>query len=441
MKVFASSLKNSTSQYINFKIQVEEEDNIAPSPNYSLKKTDFYIKVPNELSFEKIHPDHLALISLLVCHPFIGRRIVFPKLVSKDFFDAHKVVTRYIVEDYDCNLESWSPKEESKPALAYSGGADSTAALAIMPKKTVSVFLDRPISKFSKSLYNKDAPIVACQKLNEMGYDVNIIESNLESVRAPIGFPVDVANAAPLIILANFMNLDSIAFGTIMESTYRIGHKMFLDYEKRAHFKHWGGLFKAAGLPFLQVVAGVSEVGTAIINNKSPLGIIAHSCMRGKWMKPCKNCWKCFRKLLLDSVIIDKKLSENEFNKLFKIKEAKIFLSNLPIKHENVLSYSFSKYIEKYNLDINEESLASLLAKRVRANKIKVDWLEKYYPPMFSLIPEKYKQEIENNLKKYLLPMNEDEQQNVLNWDMTSMIEDKSYIDLHQKFSNKLKHH
>tara|TARA_B100001115_G_scaffold184623_1_gene187919 strand:- start:156 stop:1478 length:1323 start_codon:yes stop_codon:yes gene_type:complete len=432
---------NEDNKKIIFKIEIENEDNISPSSKYSLNKKEFYFKLPEGVLFEQIHPDHLALVSLLACHPFIGKRIIFPKKVSKKFFDAHKIVTKYIIDEFDENLVPWMPPSESRVALAYSGGADSTAALALLPKNTVSIFLDRPLPLLKRTLYNKDAPVNACKKLIQNGYEVLMVESNIEYVRNPVGFPVDVANSAPAILMASQMQFDAISFGTIIEAAYRVGHKEFSDYITRAHFKHWGSLFNAAGLPFLQVVAGISEVGTAIINSKSKIGIFAHSCMRGKWMKPCKNCWKCFRKLLLDSVINKKPLSETSINKLFKIKEAKINLSKFPIRHENVLAYSTAKYIELYNLVPNDENLMSLLSKRVRGDIISVNWMEKYYPPMFNLFPEKYKQHVKEKLEKYLLPMSEEEESIISNWSLKKMLNDSYYKNLNDIFIERLSKH
>ena len=54
---------------------------------------------------------------------------------------------------------------------------------------------------------------------------MKIIESDLEYVRDPVGFPVDVANSVPAILMADYLKLDSIAFGTIMEASYGVGHK------------------------------------------------------------------------------------------------------------------------------------------------------------------------------------------------------------------------
>ena len=426
---------------ITFFIEAEKEDNLNPSPKVSISKRNFSFKLPKGVYSKNIHPDHLALISILVCHPFIGKRIVFPKPVSKKFFEATNVISRYVVENIDETLEPWSSLTNSRPALAFSGGADSTAALALMPENTVPVFLDRPLPLIRTSKYDKNAPYVACEKLSELGYEVYKIESDLEYVRNPVGFPVDVANAAPAIILANHMQFDAIAFGTILESAFGIGHPNYRNYPKGSHYRMWGTLFAAAGLPLLQVVSGVSEVGTSIINRDSSFGHIAHSCMRGKWMNPCRNCWKCFRKLILDSVINNKKIHKEELNELFKIKEAKYHLSHFPIKHENVLTYSTSKYIQLFELDIGNESMMSLLTKRVRGNILEVDWMEKYFPMMLEIIPEKYREGIKIKLEKYLQPMTKKEQEIVLNWDLNTMLNDEYYQELNSIFCEKLNSH
>ena len=433
---FSKPSKKMQHSQIIFHIELEKEDNINPSKNVKFGSNQFSFLLPKEVTLEEIHPDHLALVSVLVCHPFIGERIVFPKGVSKQFFKAHEIVTRYIVENVDETLQPWEPSRKSRPALAFSGGADSTAALALMPSNTMSVFLDRPLKFFD--LYNKEAVYKACDYLIENGYEVMKVISNLEFVRDPIGFPVDVANACPAILLASHMGFDAIAFGTIMESAFGVGHKNYRNYPTGNHFSHLGGIFRAAGLPFFQVVSGVSEVGTAIINRDSSIGHIAHSCMRGKWRSPCKNCWKCFRKIFLDSVVHNKELNNKEIKKLFKIEEARRFLSEFPIKHENVLTYFTSKYIEIFNLNINDGGIMSLLTKRVRGDVMDVNWMEKYFPLMFETIPEKYRVELKENLEKYLQPMDKNEENTVLNWNMSGMLDDQSYQNLHHEFCNEM---
>ena len=70
-----------------------------------------------------------------------------------------------------------------------------------MPDETVSFFLDRPVKK--GSLYDKDAAYASCQELRELGFNVVMIETDLEYLRKPVGFPVDLANSSPAILLAS----------------------------------------------------------------------------------------------------------------------------------------------------------------------------------------------------------------------------------------------
>jgi hypothetical protein len=412
---------------LKFNIEIEHTDKINPSPKFSISQRNFSFTLPEDLVFEKIHPDHLALVSLIVCQPFIGEQIICPMAVSKQFAEAFNNVRKYKIMNIDENLNPWTPSINSRPGLAFSGGADSTAALSLLPPDTVPIFLDRT-ERNVRTLYDREAPRLACKKLIEIGYQVKMIDSDLEYVRDPIGFPVDVANAAPLILLAEHMELDSISFGTIMESSFGIGHKKYRDYPNGSHYKLWGKLFEAAGLPFLQVVSGVSEVGTSIINSKSLIGEYSHSCMRGKWKNPCKNCWKCFRKLLLDSVIFNTELSNEDLDNLFEIPEAKRYLSSFPIKHENVLIYITSKYNGNH-------VLMNMLKKRVRGDIVETSWMEKFYPKMFEVIPEKHQKFVEEKLNKYLEPMSKEEQEMVSNWDMEPMLEDVIFQEMHESFS------
>ena len=62
------------------------------------------------------------------------------------------------------------------------------------------------------------------------------------------------------------------------------------------------------------------------------------------------------------------------------------------------------------------------------------NWMEKYYPPMFEVIPEKYKEGVLNKLNRYLLPMSDEEQEFVREWNLESMLDDEYYKKLHDAF-------
>jgi len=396
-------------------LEPEADDILKPNEKVSLGARVVEVHLPWQLDPESIHPDHLALSIMMITHPFVGKVLTLPKPVSKRFSDFHSSKsTRYTIGPVDEELEPWSPSENSRPGLAFSGGVDSTAALALMPPTTAPIFMDRPLSK--KSLYDKDAVHHSCLEVEQLGYDMQVILCDLEYVRSPVGFPVDVANSVPAVLMAEYLNLDCIGFGTIMESTYGTGHRRYRDYPNGNHYTLWGGLFKAAGLPFILPVAGISEVGTSMIVNKAPLGLVSQSCMRGTWKKPCLNCWKCFRKQLLDNAILENQLTPSYLDDIFNNKEACRFLDRVPIKHENILTWSTNRLTSSH-------PLFTLLKNRVQGNEYALDWLGKWYSPSIELMPEKYRASVAEKISRYLPTMDSEDEQKLTSWNMGLVIE------------------
>jgi hypothetical protein len=296
-----------------------------------------------------------------------------------------------------------------------------------MPSDTVPVFLDRPIS--GRSLYDKDAPYKICSELIELGFEVHSVKSDLEYLRSPIGFPVDLANSVPAVLLADLASFNSIAFGTIMESAYGIGHREYRHYPEGNHFRLWGSLFEAAGIPLNLPVAGISEVGTSIICSGTEIGKLSQSCIRGKWKKPCRNCWKCFRKTLLDLTVKGEKLDGNTLDELFSIKEAILHLSQFPIKHENVLTYISSKYDGEHGKMIS-------LKNRVRGNLHSLDWIERWNPESEKLIIEQYRESTVKKITSLLQTMDAFEINEMKSWDMSDILNSDNYKSLHSDFVN-----
>tara|TARA_B110000459_G_scaffold21305_1_gene20510 strand:- start:1655 stop:2956 length:1302 start_codon:yes stop_codon:yes gene_type:complete len=402
------------------RLESEDDDILEPSTNYRLGCREVEINLPWQLDPNTIHPDHLALCIIMITHPFVGKSLTLPKPVSERFADFHNSrSSRYIVGPIDEGLDPWKPGKNSRPGLAFSGGVDSTAALALMPATTAPIFMDRPIR--SKSLYDKDAVRHSCLEVERLGYDMHVIQCDLEYVRNPVGFPVDVANSVPAVLMADYLNLDCIGFGTIMESTYGTGHRLYRDYPNGNHYTHWGGLFEAAGLPFILPVAGISEVGTSMIINKAPLGIVAQSCMRGSWKKPCLNCWKCFRKQLLDNAILGNQIDEPYLDDIFNNKEACRFVGRVPIKHENILTWS------THRLNSNHV-LFSMLKQRVQGDTSSLEWLGKWYAPSIELMPEKYREGVREKIARYLPTMDSTDEKKLTSWNMTEVIESERII-------------
>jgi len=179
-------------------------------------------------------------------------------------------------------------------------------------------------------------------------------------------------------------------------------------------------------------VAGISEVGTSMIVNKAPLGTLSQSCMRGTWKKPCLNCWKCFRKQLLDNAIIGNQLDSNFLDDIFNNKEASLYLSRVPIKHENILTWS------THRLE-SEHELFKLLKDRVRGSENALDWLGKWYSPSIELIPEKYRSAVKEKILKYLSIMDLEDENKLISWDMNTLIESDTVVQQSELLTNEMR--
>jgi len=394
---------------IIFQLEAEEADlEHLSSSKIGLSGTTAKINLCG-IKIDDIHPDLIGLSTILMCHQFVGNELHLPVLVSEEFLEgANSILSKYkICSESNPEIAANSPIG-TRPGLAFSGGADSTAALSVMPGNTVPVFMNRPIRE--GSMYDSDAPIKNCDLLRQIGYDVRVIDCDLEYLREPVGFPSDLAHAIPLILLSESMGIGSIAFGTILESAYGIGHEHHIDYPNGSHMRFYGTLLSAAGLEISLPVGGVSEVGTAIIVGASPLGELAQSCIRGKKGSPCMRCWKCFRKELL-SLALSPGKDIDLLGMMRNSSEVQIKLSAYPISHENVVTYSIQR------IDIGEYPFLRALRNRLDT-KLELSLLDCWYSPSKILIPERYRMQVMEKISKFMKRMSKEQESVLENWNM-----------------------
>jgi hypothetical protein len=377
----------------------------------------FTTHLPKGITIDDVHPDHLALIALLVCHPFTQQKITIPWGVSNRFAESCSKISKYEVRFEHTNAQPYNTSN-GRPALAFSGGADSTASLLVMPKNTLSVFMDRPLKR-KASMYNKSAAYATVKHAQKEGFEVLKLQCDVEYVRQPLGFPTDLVPSIPIITLAASHNIDSVAFGTVMESAYRIGHEKARDYANSHHYRFWGRMFAAAGIPLYLPVAGVSEVGTSIIVNATSFHDYTRSCIRGEWPKSCEQCWKCFRKNMLDAKISGKPISEDYLHSGLLIPEVQKKMNAFPVSHENVLSWA---------LFGTENKTSQLLKDRLEGTNRNLEFLSSFYPPSLDLMPEQHRAETEKLLNRFLKPMKKDFWNVITEHKMTEWLESPSAI-------------
>ena len=370
------------------------------------------LALPDAFGPDDLHPDLEALIGLLLVQPFTRRSLVVDRPVSPVFAAAALGAMRRDVGAVDRGLAPRPMPANGRPGLAFSGGSDSIAALSVLPETAVPVFLRRitPDGAAVRSLYRDEAAVHACAELSARhGFEVATVESDIEYLRTPIGFPTDWANALGAVLLADRFNLDSISWGLVAESAYRIGHEEYQDWATRR--TAWAAVFEAAGLHFTAPVAGVSEVGTAAIVAASPYRDLAQSCIRGSVGIPCRNCWKCFRKSLLEAAIESRWPSDDELDALFRIPEVGRKLNNLPIAHENVIAWLVARYPGRH-------PKMAIVRQRVGAGELQLDYLQRWYGPSAALFPARHGATITARLDGYLDRMGDSDVQRFRAWTM-----------------------
>ncbi len=394
----------------------DDEDLKLFNNSIHLHNRSCFFELPIEISEADIHPDILALSIILCIYPFTAKEIKLPFSVSEKF---SKVVEKNLKKKLS-NIDKQIKKrivDNGRPGLAYSGGVDSTAALALMPKDIVVCFLNRTIPSFRKNIYDKTAALYALKDVSAQGYENYDIPSNMEYLRSKVGFPIDSLNndmpipaGIPLLLMSDKLNIDAIAFGVVMESVFWIGHEHYKNFYEDEYYKKWNPLFNSVNCNLFFPTAGLSEVATSIINSEFSISNFSRSCMRGDENSPCKKCIKCFRKTTLDKAILRESIGLDEL--IYNLNSREV-LSNIYSQinqHENVYRYIVN--------NISENDLISKLKKRINIESEDTTWMERWYPRSIDLVPLKYQDEYIANIEKYIEKMSDKDIKFVENWNI-----------------------
>ncbi|MGM1048177.1 MAG: DUF6395 domain-containing protein [Bacillota bacterium] len=379
--------------------------------------------LPKDWKIESLHPDILGLVTILIVFPYTKSQIILPKAVSQIFHNEVKKATGISILPVNAALKARKASSHFIPALAYSGGIDSTACLTIMPSNTCSVFHDRTYNK--EDVYNNSAARHACKLLQQSGREIYMIKSDFDKVRSPNGFAVEMSTAIPALLLSDYIGFDGIAVGTTLE--YFIDYSRY--YEKRTYSIAWENLFQAVQVNLIQPTAGISEVGNYKIVLNSPYSQFAESCMSGSVGKPCMKCFKCFRKQLLKMALQKKAVSNEMLNDFFSIRGVRNKLEKFPIFFENVITYITANYHGNHQL-------MNMLKKKTRGDVTDVSWMEKWYSSSLKIIPVQYQAEIRKNIKKHLNVMTVEDEKTIKQWqsDFNQVLTSPEIKKFHSKF-------
>ena len=287
-------------------------------------------------------------------------------------------------------LDDWIPSRQPgwRPGLAFSGGVDSVASMLLMPQDTVLVYNRR--EGFQSSIDHTNADRLFEHLLTTQGRPVIQVPSNHEMIRKfhgkGAGFSTDYACAVQVILLADYLQLDSIATGMPLENTYLFHGHRYRNFGASWFWRHYSEIFNNIGLSIYQPVAGCSEIINQRVVTENGLLDYAQSCLRSDQPGiPCGSCWKCFRK---------NTLAGHDFN--FS-NEITTFLKKRPLKQAASTLYSIQKLedTDSYGEIIETcDDLIGLLNEDFT-------FLTSHHSEGLKLLPSKYRRYTSNRLAKY----------------------------------------
>ena len=288
-------------------------------------------------------------------------------------------------------LKPWVPEVEkivtdsrafgNKLALSYSGGTDSAAAGILLPDDTILSYHERSFT----SMINHELPHHLFDQIyKKNGRRVLCIQSNHERIRTfhgkANGFSTDYAAGVHLILLADHLDLEGIAFGTPIDNTWLEKGRRFRDFSKSWHWMHWREKFAHAGLRLELPINHISEAGALRICQQSNLADDINSCLRCVDGQGCQRCWKCFHK----NGPLGRPMDPNST-------EIQKFLNSSPLRTAQHALWA----IQIQKLDY----LVPHLSKELENN---FQWWELAYAPGIELISEPWKRTVKERTEQMI---------------------------------------
>lgn len=381
----------------------------------------------NVSTIEDVHPDLLVLSALLIMGQTRTETLELPFTPSALIQERVKSLFK---------LELLGPAECSPspariaggvPGLAFSGGIDSCAALVLLPTDTVSVFMLRDTGAVARAgLYRPEAAIASVEAVANTGRHCVSLRSNVETIRTPIGFPVDWSNALPLVVNADSLRLGSISFGTVLESAVSLGKYEYSELTARTIYSRWAPIFEAAGVQMSLPVAGLSEVSTSSIVRRAATFTKPQSCVRGVPGVPCGRCFKYFRKRLTDWALGGTPMTDEEIRTNATSREVTTRLLQTPIHHEIGIAWAVSRIT-------SDNPIVEALRKRAKAiieHTSDLGYLERHYAANFeTMVPLALQSSVRTEISKLLPDMEMSDVGSVRSWNIRDLPVDPLYIE------------
>lgn len=356
--------------------------------------------------------DLLALAAVVAVAPWVGNRIAFDRPVSPAFADALESLFGWRATPVDTTL---TPRSGIQVGLAYSGGADSVACSMLVPDQSPHIHLSRvqhPRIPNRATHVNTKLQASLVARAADRGKRVAVVDSDVEFMVGPYPmYATWLTLAAPVVLLADELDLGGVAFGTVLGSRYLSNGARYRPANAR---DPWSSLFTAVGLPFVRPAAGLTEVGTQMVAALSPLADLARSCALGTASSPCYSCGKCLRKDLVLAALgsrgLNSKLEENIVPGHRVFDE---FQQPPPFYFHHIVEYGLSRLegVDRTFLRPAWEAMG-------RPSPELTDWANRFYPPALENdVPAQFRDEVASRVAQVIPFMTADDVAEVENWD------------------------
>jgi galactonate dehydratase len=334
--------------------------------------------------------------------------------------DGTASATDVALDPIDPDLPPRTRPDGPAPGVAYSGGVDSVAAVALLPGEPRLYYLDRIIPADGKGAIDKQAALVSCDDMERHGRLVRRIPCDVEYLRrptgAPVNLPTDLSFALPAVLCADLDGLDALVTGILATSVYGLGSGRFAEPGPGHPLRQWQAVTAAAGLPLQPVAAGLTEAATPLVVEQAWAGsVLAQSCHVGGAGRPCGSCRNCFRKSLVDAAATGRWPGADQVRRMLRNGQALADLTAVPMPLECSLVDSLSRYD-------GDDPLLVLLRDHVCRDGADAHWMGLHYAPALDLLDERYREGVAERVARHVKPMRDDEIEAFRNWDVVGKI-------------------
>lgn len=325
--------------------------------------------------------------------------------------------------------------------IAFSGGNDSCACVAILPKDSVLIYLKR-VWNVPRNILKHGQQLKCLNHLKKHWKRPSfIMETNIEQISqysiGRVGFSTDYVPAVPTILLANHYRLKYVCTGTI--GLYLKAGVKYYDFLETEHYKFWTMVFKKGGIELFWPVGGCSDRVTDQICQRAK--IPGQPCLRNDH-GCCNRCFKCFRKNYLIQLSEQKppkpSIQATKDRTSSKRRHVQL-LTHQPLPNRTKSTTKSKNVLAR--IPINKEIYARLrkrpisriLTKKmgwiddrdIKASHLKMDFSFEngYYPELTEkLVPEELRSFVIRQLNKWSRPMAEEELKVIQSIDLSRLI-------------------